>query len=1054
MAAIGAIIKKAASGALNKAKNGIKKGLMNNSGNEATDMIKRMLLIKVGIPAALVVLLLACISIILDSIFGTSATSMETTAMEFQESLDEGTFQGDKEQLEAALEIYNNYSSCIGFTSDQIDTLVNDGLKAVEKNAGAYEAYTSRYGTLSTEQKNKITDLANEIKNDSNIDMNDLNNRQADIMNFYNESGEGALRGIISVTDNVTIYEHILKSEKYNFNNITWKSYSHDTTGATELDADDFSYNASLQLVYPTAGSVKVEDLMTLVSPYLMSSKIPLAFLASATYSSNRSGSIGTSVVDNYYNEEQGKNNNIGDFAYQVVKHGQSDIVMNQYLLESRTTSTYWLDYDEKPCTDSFVIEKQEKVTKYYDKDGKEITDKTTTSEVSTKYVADSLKDGKDNPGTATKHVNTRLDESTGQESPAKETPNGDPVYSTSVQYKLASALAFDVKVNNSYDYQKYSDEDADKRINEDAILHQQNEPYNEVTEATKSNKASVETLSSHRRWSDFSNNYNIDTNSKSTGTVVSTKKVENEEDGTYYIETIYAYKYDVKSKEYTLMQGTRYDITRMWSDSLSAEPTSTNKVLLSVNDVINFNKNQEGDYSKTTVTDAEFKEDQPSVDYYNNLAKEENTKINTVDILNSNPKIMLEYLMTSQCKEKYVGFNRGDYTYSQGISIIRSYLNELASENNNTLPYVYGASFGFEVNASAPSSLSGMGSKALLKEFIHAWETGGREPKSNGDKYVVYDDGAGHPTVGYGIDIYHSGFLQNFLDAGYSVEIGAEIDKEFVDGLEDIAIENKTKLVEANTQGLDLTEYQKHALISRAYNWWSNSFRDVYEQYWLQERDDKFGGEPDYTHGLYTNHMNMPTTSGGKVLPGLVARRESEWRLFQTGHYYRAGIMDKLWSESAGGSILEAAEIVHKVMEDEQWSYSVGGTLYWNNIEKSLNNPNKVTCCATFVGASLYYAGIFSEDEMNSYNYNACGSSFAFYTKHGEVITSYDDLEAGDIVFFDYEGDGGLDHVEIYAGDQTWYGAGSTNSIRRDSPYKDTTYWRANFAKAVRLNI
>ena len=141
--------------------------------------------------------------------------------------------------------------------------------------------------------------------------------------------------------------------------------------------------------------------------------------------------------------------------------------------------------------------------------------------------------------------------------------------------------------------------------------------------------------------------------------------------------------------------------------------------------------------------------------------------------------------------------------------------------------------------------------------------------------------------------------------------------------------------------------------------------------------------------------------------------------------------------------------------MEDEKWTYSVSqGALYWNNIEKSLNNPNHATCCATFVGASLYYAGIFTEQEMNSFNYNYCPTSFNFYSSHGTVINSYDELEAGDIVFFDYERDGKLDHVEIYAGDDTWYGAGSTSSIQRDSPYKDTRYWRSNFAKAVRLNV
>ena len=1005
--------------------------------------------IKLAIIVGLIVMVLAASVVqLLQNLFNKTNSSIKATTDSYKKALENGTFEGDTEQINKALELYDKYGSCLGFTVDQINELSKAGSDSIKNNGDAYDAYTSKYGTLKSEQKVNVVSDVEELYNKKN-DFSNLQVSEIALIDFLEYSKSGNLVGAITIDDNEDLYTHILRAEKYNFNNINWKSYKHSSNGAEDVVDSEFTYNASLGLIYPTTGGIKINDLMDMVSPYLMSSYIPLSFLTTSLYTSNQSSSLGTSFVDQLINQEQGKKNNIGDFAYQILKYGQSDITINQYQLESRTTSSYWLDYDTYNCRDNFNINSIQKLTEYYDANGKLI--RIGTEEISTNYIDGTFVDGTNQLGTATGHVNTRADEN-GQELPSKEYANGDPIYSTSVQYKLASAVAFDVKVTNNFNYEKYSDEDANQRINEDAILAQENSPYNEVSDDTKAFKVNEETLGAYNRLSQFESNYVVD---KSSARQISSDISEKiySTDGSYRIEHTYVYSYNVNSKDYVYEKGTRYDITRQWSDKISANPTSTSKNLLGINDIVNFNKNEENDYNKSTVSEQEFNDDADSVNYYkNDIINSEDTALNTIDILNSNPKIFSNYLATYQAKGKYIGYKRGDFEVAQAMGALKNQFTSLAGEDN-TLPFVYGASLGFDVNANASTGLSGTSSKDLLREFIHAWENAGVEPASNGDKYIVYDDGAGNPTVGYGIDIYHSGFLQQFLDAGYSVEIGSEIDKDFVDGLEDIAIENKTKLVEANTQGLDLTEYQLHALISRAYNWWSNDFRDIYLQYWNQERDDRLGGEPDFNHGLYINHMNKPITSKGTVLQGLIARRESEWRLFQTGHYYREGIIDKWWSPSAGGDILEAAETVHKVMEDENWTYSVGGDLYWNNIEMSLNNPNKVTCCATFVGASIYYAGIFTEDEMNSFNYNECNASFAFYSQHGDVITSYDDFEAGDIVFFDYQGDGHLDHVEIYAGDKTWYGAGSTKYIRIDSPYNVGDYWRSSFSKAVRLN-
>ncbi len=158
--------------------------------------------------------------------------------------------------------------------------------------------------------------------------------------------------------------------------------------------------------------------------------------------------------------------------------------------------------------------------------------------------------------------------------------------------------------------------------------------------------------------------------------------------------------------------------------------------------------------------------------------------------------------------------------------------------------------------------------------------------------------------------------------------------------------------------------------------------------------------------------------------------------------------------SSGSASSILEAAKKLHD--EESTWCYytdkTCGGSLYWNNIEKSVNNPNKVTCCATLVGATLYVAGIFSEEEMNSYNYNYVPTTDSFLASKGWTkITSYDELEAGDIVIMTSYGGEAYGHTQIYAGNGTWYNAGSTKAIQRESPYTDTSYSRSHFMHAYR---
>lgn len=193
-------------------------------------------------------------------------------------------------------------------------------------------------------------------------------------------------------------------------------------------------------------------------------------------------------------------------------------------------------------------------------------------------------------------------------------------------------------------------------------------------------------------------------------------------------------------------------------------------------------------------------------------------------------------------------------------------------------------------------------GGSSLLTEYIRQWEHGATPPPTNADgtKYIIENDGYGNAAVGYGVDIFNGGFADLFIENGYPTYVGGEVDIDFVDALEQQTINNMIDQVNSRVSGLGLKEYQIHALVSRAYNCGiggamddnysgiSNlDFVDSYKAYWNNEKDDLQGqSDANYEHKLYTTFMEYPRVASGQVSQGLIRRRKSEWRLFQTGYY------------------------------------------------------------------------------------------------------------------------------------------------------------------------
>ena len=301
----------------------------------------------------------------------------------------------------------------------------------------------------------------------------------------------------------------------------------------------------------------------------------------------------------------------------------------------------------------------------------------------------------------------------------------------------------------------------------------------------------------------------------------------------------------------------------------------------------------------------------------------------------------------------------------------------------------------------------SSMGGLDTFIEYLHSWE-GCTGLSEDGTKYIVGDDGAGHPTVGYGIDIYNSGFLDRFLAAGYDVSIGSYIDVEFVDALEKEEVQSALQTVEERTSGLGLTQYQKYALVSRIYNCGSSgafttrngkNFVEAYNSYWNQETDDEYrvaANDSMYNHPLYQNYMAMPNTSNGNYMAGLENRRKSEWILFKTGYYDR---IDKWCSNSAGGTIVEKAIECHAYLRENGYTYAQAG------INIPITSSVRTVDCSSYVSWVLYEAG-FTEFE----GYQKTSSTFTS-NPWGWQEVSVSEAQPGDIIT--YSG-----HVEIVAGD------------------------------------
>lgn len=362
------------------------------------------------------------------------------------------------------------------------------------------------------------------------------------------------------------------------------------------------------------------------------------------------------------------------------------------------------------------------------------------------------------------------------------------------------------------------------------------------------------------------------------------------------------------------------------------------------------------------------------------------------------------------------------------------------------------------------------VGNTSMLKEFIHQFE--GSDSTPDGTAYYVHHGGereTPNPTVGYGVNlvVHYYRFekygypiteqqvkeWQQRMVEGEIILNDVTIDKEIVDAVESDIVQEDIKYVEnyLSSYNIELTNYQIAALVSRKYQYGNiigfaaafygvNSDSEarnasIESATWTKEDTDKYYrqnvDESIYNHPIYVNFFKDIYED----------RRKKEWRLFTTGYN---NVTNSYFPQSS--EILQVADIIHEHMENIKYQYSLDGARLPNSFEECYTKP--YICCATYVSWVLHESGY--EKSLT----HSSGTLYEQYKDEFEYISNYNELQPGDVVFF-RNGDNnsyGFGHVEIYNGDDTWFGAGSDKAITSPAP-KSTGNRSGSFWGALRPN-
>lgn len=413
------------------------------------------------------------------------------------------------------------------------------------------------------------------------------------------------------------------------------------------------------------------------------------------TYQGTSPSGSGTSEEESE-NGDKGKNSDVKipkaakniNFPYSLIKNGYHDIIVNRYDLQTYSLSTKYKEYMKYQNRSVGTVRKRTITT--VDSEGKVL--RTTTNA----YVVSCDSDKE----VSKQKVNTRKG-SNGNVNPMLE----DFVSSSTnvdTKYYLNRALTFDMLYQNEFDYTKYNDEDVESRSNADSESVVNRTPYkekiNEENRFTASDMKgnSVESIAS-------SVNGTVEKSDSKTTTTRSKGQ-----DGKTITTTTVVETYTVTGEIFTIHDGEEIYVDRTWEDKLSQ--SSSDSKQLDYDEMIKFNKNEEGNSNRDAISQEEFEKNKDH-EYRKYRIMGRDGTINYIDFINSNPKLIKTYLNKGSEYSKYMGYVKND-DLLMSYNVLRKLI-EKTKDDADTVPYAYFISMGFNMGYSNSSEIDSKASNS-----------------------------------------------------------------------------------------------------------------------------------------------------------------------------------------------------------------------------------------------------------------------------------------------------------------------------------------------------
>ncbi len=433
-----------------------------------------------------------------------------------------------------------------------VSNSVSDYFESEELDEETEELYKDKKSLL----KLKITEvnaMYDKFINQSNADSKTLEIMQEEL-GTKDLNDEEKEKRIVNIEDKLPAYKHILMTEKYNFNYIKWKKYTHNESSGRDAKDDELQDDKELGLKFPKDDeNTKIDKFIQMTLPYLQTWYIPLTMNTSSIVAGTGEDASRTP-----------------EFSYNIIKEAYSNIVVNWYVLQERQVVTEYQTYNKYTQHDilnDFVI------IEYKDNNGDWHAMISNNSLNNRDFIVEKIE-----------HIDTSTDTgfAEGKKDPMKEKLVSDDT-TTRNTYYMERAETFDIKIINSFNYQVYLDSDVEKRINADSE-HTVDSEYTKSDEREGNKYTSLSGVVEHQ--GTFANKEAI----LSYGPIANAKITAGS--GTVG-ERTREYHYKIELPSYiTYGNGLTHTVTRIWRDKLSQ--TGSEKSKYTIDDLVAYNQSDD----------------------------------------------------------------------------------------------------------------------------------------------------------------------------------------------------------------------------------------------------------------------------------------------------------------------------------------------------------------------------------------------------------------------------------------------------------------------------